>query len=146
VPLPYRAFAGLFVLSLRNATGTRIGLDPDRVLLAQVDLVSAGMDSGRQDAYWQAVVERMHAAPHVVSAALSIGTPFRSSMAGPFLIPGRDSLPRVKSGGPYRYGVGPGFFSTIGARVLRGCQRRFESGQNLEWSDPARLASSRLTI
>lgn len=112
--------AGLFLRSLHNAEATRIGLDPDRVLLAQVDLTSIGTDAARKDDFWQRARDQVIRLPHVASAALSIAVPMRFSMAGAFLIPGRDSIPTLKTGGPYRFGVEAGFFSTTGARILRG--------------------------
>jgi hypothetical protein len=58
--------------------------------------------------------------PAVANAALSIGIPFRSSLAIRFKIDGRDSLPRLSSGGPYANGVSPTYFATLGTRVLQG--------------------------
>jgi len=112
--------AGLFLRSLHNAESTRIGLDPDRVVLAQVDLSAIAMDAPRKDAFWQRARARVMQLPHVASAALSIGAPLRFSLAGPFLIPGRDSIPTLKTGGPYRFGVDEDFFATTGAHIVRG--------------------------
>jgi len=112
--------AGLFVQSLHNAQGTRLGIDTDRVLLAQVDLTAAGMDSLRTSAFWDEAVRRVTKVPHVTSASLSIAVPMMFSMAGSFIVPGRDSIPKLETGGPYKNGVDAHYFSTIGARILRG--------------------------
>jgi putative ABC transport system permease protein len=114
------AGAGLFVRSLLNAEHLRIGMDADRVLLAQVALASVSYDAPRQQAYWTEARRRVSALPAVESAALTIATPFGSSMSGTFIVPGRDSLPQARTGGPYRNGITADYFSTLGARVLRG--------------------------
>jgi hypothetical protein len=44
----------------------------------------------------------------------------RFSMSGTFIVPGRDSIPALATGGPYRNGVDERFFVTTGARILRG--------------------------
>jgi hypothetical protein len=41
-------------------------------------------------------------------------------------IPGRDSMPVPRTGGPYLYAVTPGYFATLGTRLLRG--RDFTGG------------------
>lgn len=120
--------AGLFVRSLRNAEGTRIGLDTDRVLLAQIDFSRAAIGPVRQDQYWNDAVSRIGRLPHVASASLSIAAPMRFSIAGTFIIPGRDSVPTLRTGGPYRNGVDERFFATTGTRVLRG--RAFTAADN----------------
>ena len=112
--------AGLFVRSLGNAETIRTGVDTDRVLLAQVDLSAINMDTAGKNAFWQAAVERVRRLPHVTSVALTTSAPMRSSMSGTFIIPGRDSIPTLKSGGPYRSGVDDQFFVATGTRVVRG--------------------------
>jgi putative ABC transport system permease protein len=46
--------------------------------------------------------------------------PFYTSWAVQVRIPGRDSVPRVRDGGPYINEVTPGYFATVGTRILRG--------------------------
>ncbi len=112
--------AGLFIRSLHNARNTRIGVDMDRVLLAQVSLFRTDLTSAQQEQYWADAATRVMATPHVANATLSIASPMMFSMSGTFVIPGRDSLPTLNTGGPYRNGVDERFFATTGARILQG--------------------------
>ncbi|MEJ7812936.1 MAG: ADOP family duplicated permease [Gemmatimonadaceae bacterium] len=112
--------AGLFVRSLRKAEGLRLGFDARRVTLAEVSLHQAGYDPERQDAFWRNALERVRRLPGVESAALTIATPVRFSLAGTFIVPGLDSLPQLTTGGPYKNGVSPSYFATLGARMAHG--------------------------
>ena len=112
--------AGLFVRSLDNLRAVPLGLDLDRLLLAQVALPGDKHAIAAHDAFWQEALRRVSNLGTVDGAALSIGVPFRSSMAISFGVPGRDSLPHLASGGPYANGVTPSYFRTAGTRVIRG--------------------------
>jgi predicted permease len=121
--------AGLFVQSLRAAEQTRIGLDADRVLLAEVDLgppageirpvANDAIGNDPASRFWREALARVSATRNVESAALAITTPLRFAIAGTFRVPGREKQLTFTSG-PYRNGVTAGYFSTIGARLLRG--------------------------
>jgi len=56
----------------------------------------------------------------VRSASLAVTTPFQSSWATEFSLPGRAKLPELADGGPYINAVSPDFLETLGTRVLRG--------------------------
>ena len=112
--------AGLFVRSLQNAAGIRLGMDTNRLLLAEVRFPTGSMDLSAQNDVWQRGLARMANVPGVEQATLTEGTPFRFSRAGWFTAPGVDSLPNLSTGGPYVNAVSPQYFSTLGARILRG--------------------------
>ena len=118
--------AGLFVRSLQNAAGVRLGIDVDRVMLAEVSFPFGSVRMAEQDEFWRRALERMRNVPGVERATLTEGTPFRFSRAGYFAAPGVDSIPNLATGGPYVNGVTPEYFATLGARILRG--RAIEAG------------------
>ncbi|MCC6317338.1 MAG: ABC transporter permease [Gemmatimonadaceae bacterium] len=118
--------AGLFVRSLRNVASVHLGYDASKVLVADVDLgpVFAGANRDSVDVevdrFWAEALERVGHLPGVASAALGVTTPFASSWASDFKLPGRDSLPELRGEGPYVNSVSPAFLATLGTRVTRG--------------------------
>jgi putative ABC transport system permease protein len=114
------AGTGLFVRSLRNVLRIDIGLDAPRVMVADVNVFNLGYTRSQVDALFQRLLERARTVPGVERAALSFGGPFGWQFGHAFRVPGLDSVPLPKSGGPYINGVTPGFFATLGTRILRG--------------------------
>jgi predicted permease len=112
--------AGLFVRSVDNLRRVNIGLDPDRAIVADVDLESAGYEPANVAAFFDRAAEAVSRLPSVERASIAAAYPFGSASGSSIEIPGRDSLPRLPSGGPYEYVVSPGFFATLGTRLLRG--------------------------
>jgi putative ABC transport system permease protein len=120
--------AGLFVRSLRNVQTLDYGLDLDHVLEVAVDVPattmsrtdSPGGPDDLQSALYLRLLERIRANPAVASAAASVGEPFGWSHSTDLKASGRDSLPRLPSGGPYFNAVTADFFATMGTRIVRG--------------------------
>jgi predicted permease len=113
--------AGLFVRSLRHAVTLDMGIEPQGLVVANMDLREVGYDRQESDAIFRRMLERLGALPEVEGAALAVSTPFRSMFSQRLRIPGRDSLPRpAEGGGPYFNGVTAGYFSTMGLALLRG--------------------------
>ena len=112
--------AGLFVSSLHNVLGLRLGFDADRLIVASVNLGDLGYKRGEVNATYERIRERVQHLPGVTGASLSIGTPFQTSYAVSLDVPGRDSIPSVKTGGPYVSAVTPDYFGTMGTAVRRG--------------------------
>ena len=112
--------AGLFVRSLQNAAALRLGMDTNRLLLAEVNFPPGSLPRAQQDDFWSRGLERVRRVPGVADATLTEGTPFRFSRAGNFAAPGVDSIPSMSTGGPYVNGVSPQYFATLGARIVRG--------------------------
>lgn len=113
--------AGLFARSLHNVASLDVGFDPKNVWSGQISLSAAGFDSVRGAALMHEVQERARKIPGVSHVALSTNTPLSNWAWGTKIrVPGIDSLPRFKDGGPYYTAVGPEFFDAMGARILRG--------------------------
>ena len=60
---------------------------------------------------YQRLLETARQSPDVDAAALATTLPFYTSWAVRVRVPGRDSLPRVRDGGPYINEVTPGYFA-----------------------------------
>ena len=120
--------AGLFIRSLRNIEGLRLGFDPDHIIVASVDLTSLGYQRPAIDALYQQIRERVTEVPGVTGASLSIGTPFQSSYGVELDVPGLDSFPSLSSGGPYIEAITPDYFGTMGTRLRQG--RIFSEADN----------------
>ena len=111
--------AGLFARSLRNVRGQNLGFDPDHTLLATIDLRAAGFDIRQINQLHLRMLDRLQGLPGVVTAAATVGHPFGWSTGCSISVPGRDSIPRLTSGGPYCQRVTPGYFEAMGT-PLRG--------------------------
>jgi predicted permease len=120
--------AGLFITSLHRVLGLRLGFDPDRLIVATVNLDALGYKRAEINATYERLRERVQRLPGVAGASLSIGTPFQTSWAVSVSVPGRDSIPSVKTGGPYIAAVTPDYFRTMGSAIRRG--RAFTDADN----------------
>ena len=121
--------AGLFVRSLSNVRSLDLGIQPDRVVVASVrwpsrENLPTAAEKDREDArvkaFYRTAATRLGHVAGVESAALSVGLPFRSSFTVRLRVPGRDSVPQLKSGGPFVSAVTSDYFTTVGTRLLRG--------------------------
>ncbi len=111
--------AGLFVRSLRNVQHLDLGFDPDRVVEARLARSGSGMSRAEATATYLRLVERLQRLPAVQAAAATM-TPFGWGMAISMHAEGIDSIPRAHTGGPYINAVTPGYFATLGTRLVRG--------------------------
>ncbi len=114
------ACTGLFARSLRNILRHDIGLDAPHLLVVDVDVFHFGYPPQQVDALYRRLLERGAEVPGVERAALSLGGPFGWSFGRRFRVPGLDSIPIPRGGGLSTNGVSPGFFETMGTRILRG--------------------------
>ena len=117
--------AGLFLRTLISLTHVPLGFQPDQLLVVSLNLQSGA----KQSADRAALVERMRVAaaatPGVISSAVSMITPISGS--------GWNAGVGELSGGPpdrsrmtWMNAVSPGWFQTMGMRILSG--RDFDAG------------------
>ena len=106
---------GLFVRSLHNVTGVPMGMHPERVLLSSLSLKGVGYTSAQMNEVFGRMAEAARAVPGVQQVAIALTVPFASSWGTRITVPGRDSVP-----GAAVNAVSPGFFETMGTRVLNG--------------------------
>ena len=120
---------GLFVLSLRRIEAVPLGFTPDRAAVARPNFsgrrsAELPVDDAARRAEIIAQFERLRQAaletPGVTHAALALTAPFEGSYAVGFRLPGRDSVPVTRDGGPYYNAVSGDYFDAIGARIVRG--------------------------
>ncbi|HEX6057437.1 MAG TPA: ABC transporter permease [Gemmatimonadaceae bacterium] len=112
--------AGLFVQSLRNVRAIDLGFDADRLLMGSVELPREGYPPERRSALYKDMMARVAVLPGIEAAAVAVTSPFYSTVAFTLTVPGRDSLPPRRHGGPYMNAVTPDFFRTMGIALRRG--------------------------
>ena len=113
--------AGLFVGTVRHLTRAP-GFDPDRVIVATVDLVRAGYSADRIRGVFEEFLRRLEKAPRAVSAAVSLA-PLLGSGSSTKAFPIRAAGGAERTVVPIFNAVSPDYFATVGTRILRG--RRF---------------------
>ena len=103
--------AGLFLSTFRRLAALPLGLDPDRVLVVNVDTGRAVIDPSTRVDYFRQLIATVRAVPGVVRAAGSMITPFSQATKSPlFSQPGR----------AHQHVVSPGFFDVYGIEVRAG--------------------------
>jgi predicted permease len=123
--------AGLFMRSLWNVRGMDLGMNVQHVLLATVDLQSAGYKSADRTAFMAQAMQRLRALPGVDNVAMADAMPFGTISAMSVIVPGRrDSIPEGRRGVPMFNVVSPSYFATLGMHVVRG--RGFGTGDRAD--------------
>jgi len=121
--------AGLFVRSFWNVRTLHLGLDPDRVLVVGLhrpnlasmpDGPAKDAETARRRAFFAMARERVGAIPGVERVAIAVGLPFGNRFSVTLRVPGRDSLPHLKSGSPSVSAVSAEYFAAMGTRIIRG--------------------------
>lgn len=115
------AGAGLFVRSLQQVQALEIGVDETRLVFAGID---ASTESGLNPEILGAtlveagpLVERL---PDVERVAFTAERPMWAISFEKTFLPNGDSLPQLNGEGPFVSYVSPGFFASMGMRVLQG--------------------------
>ncbi|HEX7779355.1 MAG TPA: FtsX-like permease family protein, partial [Vicinamibacterales bacterium] len=116
--------AGLFVRSFYNAQGADPGFDASHVLVASIDLETRGYTEARGRDFVRTLVERLEAAPGVVSANAVDIVPVTLSNATGGWLREEDAEPAPGQPPPtpeiYMNSVGPGHFSTMNIAMVAG--------------------------
>jgi predicted permease len=110
--------AGLFVRSLRNVQGFRMGYDSDRIVVVTTNLRGQRLNDDELNALSERLLVAAAEVPGVTHASLAATIPFWSNEGRGLWVPGVDSIGRL---GRFVLQVGsPGYFATTGTRILRG--------------------------
>ena len=110
--------AGLFVRSLSNVQHTRLGYDADRVAVVDLNMRGVHLDSAAAHALRLKLLAAAQAIPGVEQASLQITMPFWSMWVTDLHVAGIDTVGKL---GQFELNaVTPGYFSTMGTRILRG--------------------------
>jgi predicted permease len=110
--------AGLFVRSLRNVQGIRLGYDVDPILLVNLNMRGVRLDSAAAVGLRHRLLATAKAIPGVENASLQSSVPFWSMWSMGLYVEGIDTVSRL---GQFDLNaVSPEFFQTVGTRLLRG--------------------------
>jgi putative ABC transport system permease protein len=116
--------AGLFVRSLQHVRDVPLGFDADSVLVVELQWRDVKLDSARTSELRQRLLAAATTVPGVQHASLQQASPFGGMTDWPIAVAGIDS---VRKFGQFEFNaVSPGYFATMGTRILRG--RAFDSG------------------
>jgi predicted permease len=110
----------LFVRSLRRIEAVPLGMETSHVLSARINRASSHYSNAQLARDYERLEQAARALPDVETASQAMMTPFSSSVSLDASLPGRDSVPLTRSGGPYYNAVGADFFRTLGTRVVGG--------------------------
>ena len=111
--------AGLFLRSSDRLGKLQFGHDQGRVLVVTLPLRGAGYENPAIESFYDRALQQIATVPRVERVAAAHTTPFAPSQSSDIVVPGRDRLV-FQAGYPTFYTVTPGFFETMGMRVLRG--------------------------
>jgi putative ABC transport system permease protein len=114
--------AGLLVRSFARLQGVDIGFSPTNLVVAPLQLNQASYPSPQQTgAFFATLLDRVKQMPGVEDAAEVTSAPFSGPNAGLAFLPEGQALPTsTQAPGADLRVVTPGYFNTIGARLLRG--------------------------
>jgi macrolide transport system ATP-binding/permease protein len=113
--------AGLLLQSLQKIRNTSPGFSTREVLDTAVDLVPAGYDASRAQAFQDQLLERVKALPGVESASFARMTPlsYGSFSSTPVVVDGYQPPPEEQPIVQYNE-VGPDYFATMGIPLVSG--------------------------
>ena len=114
------AGAGLFVRTFTTLVTTPLGFDPDNLLIVSVDTRQSDPGGAAQVAFFERVATAAARAPGVSQASFSFMTPMsgrgwnnRAEVPGGPVLSGKEQVTWLNA-------VAPGWFQTLGMRVLAG--------------------------
>jgi putative ABC transport system permease protein len=116
--------AGLLAKSFLTLREADPGFRPDGVLTARINLAGPGYSSlERQIEFYESVLEKLRAAPGVVSAAVTTSIPLNGDgmpNSAVFRIENRPAAPRGQEPQTSLMAVSPDFFNTLSIPLLEG--------------------------
>ena len=137
--------AGLFIRSFRSAQSIDTGFDDTNVLTASIDLETRGYSDARGIELVRSLIERLEAAPTVVSANAVDIVPLTLSNTTTYLLRDGDVAPQRGQSPPtpriYTNAVGPGHFETLRIALIAG---RDFSHQDRETAPPVAIVNESL--
>jgi putative ABC transport system permease protein len=110
--------AGLFVRSLRNVQSVRLGYDTEPVVMVDLNMRGVQLDSTAKRELRERLMATVKATPGVENASYMNASPFWSYWNTYLFVDGIDTVARL---GEFDLNaVSPGYFATLGTRVIRG--------------------------
>jgi predicted permease len=112
--------SGLFVQSLRKVRDIDVGFELYRTSIVRVAADTGSLMASMQEAM-PALLERIARIPNVEGVAAASAGPMLGASYGEMHLPGHDSLPEVFGvRGAAKNDVTPGYFRTVGQRIIAG--------------------------
>lgn len=135
------AGSALMAQTIGNLRAVDLGLRPDSVFVFELQPGIQGYEGEALSGFFPRLLERLSGLPGVDSVSSSVVQPFGRWRSGAYLLPEgvTESEAAVAAG---FNSVSPGFFSTLGVRVLAG--RTFDSSDEQEGAPPVAVVSRRL--
>lgn len=121
--------AALFLMTARAAGQVDLGLDADRIVVLDAPLEMAGYEDAEAIDFYPRARERLAALPGVDSVSFATGLPLNFNLHSGTVFP--EGVEPREGGRGYiipRTIVGPAYFDTVGATVIRG--RAFDARDN----------------
>jgi len=113
--------AGLFVRSLRNAQAIDPGFESERLVLARLNLQSAGYTDGRGRQFLVELLDRLNALPGVDGAAFQSGRLLGGGLPHTTMPESTNlNLPEGRGIHVHDVKVTPGYFATVGIPLVKG--------------------------
>ena len=112
--------AGLFVRSLVNVHGLRLGYDIDQVLWVSVKERGEKLDSMERFALRNRLADAARTLPNVRNAARAVTVPYMMTWNEDIFVAGRDTAWLNSLGSINIQGTTPEYLETMGTRLLRG--------------------------
>jgi putative ABC transport system permease protein len=113
--------SGLMLQSVNNLQRTELGFEPDGLFTASLSLPVAQYDANRSTQFWSDLMQRVSALPGVQSVAYGDCPPISGGCnATGVNFPDRPPLPAGTVISTGIHWASPGFFDTMGTRLLRG--------------------------
>jgi predicted permease len=112
--------AGLFVRALQKVVTIDSGMDLERLVLASLDLRSAGYEPAEAAWFYDRGLERLRALPGVEAVSLVMPLPLTGQGWGVSITDAQGGGPVHVDEGPYSYIVEKDFFRAAGIRILSG--------------------------
>jgi predicted permease len=108
--------AGLFVRSLENVQGVRLGFDVDPILLVDLKMRGVKLDSAHTVELRQRLLRTAKTIPGIENASLQAAVPFWGTWSQSLFVEGIDTV----RGQFDLNAISPEYFATVGTRVIRG--------------------------
>jgi predicted permease len=126
--------SGLFLRTVSNLRAADLGFPQERLLYARVEPRSANLPQERRAAFFRDALERLSRLPGVVAASAGTSPPLGSAvnvggeLTSNMCQPAQEAEGRPPVASSFGF-VAPGYFATLGVRVV--------AGRELSWDDEA---------
>lgn len=113
--------AGLLLASFRRLSAVDMGFNPAGLMAMKIALPPAKYpEIEQQRVFFTEMLDRVRALPGVTSAALTDYLPVEGTARTMFFVEGKPPASPQESPVAWRVAVSPGYFTTLGARLVKG--------------------------